>query len=608
MSVRPDTASQKGGSVARMLRYALPYTGWFLLALAIIFGTVAIELYQPLMLGKATDEFVNKYEDADNTGLTLEERKEQRKEDLLGVVKLGVLYGLSVVISLGLTYAQAAILATIGQKIIYNMRTDVFTHLSKLHVGFFNDNPIGRLVTRVTNDCETVNEMFTSVIVNVLKSICLLAGIMIYMLTMHAKLSLMIFTVLPVVTVATFAFRIYTKKIYRSIRAKVSELNGFVAEHISGMKTVQIFTAEDDTMQAFAEETEKLRKINIKQLTAFALYTPVTYVLNTTAMAILLLYGGRLAMDGVITIGTLVIFQRYISKFFEPIQNLAEEFNVIQSAAASAERIFWLLDTKPEIQDKPDAKEMPSFRGEIEFRNVWFAYRDEEWVLRDVSFKVAPGQRVAFVGATGAGKTTIQNLICRYYDVQKGQVLVDGVDVRDIKVADLRRNIGQMLQDVFLFAGDVKSNIRLSEESITDAEVIEAAKYVNADGFIQKLEGGYDHQVIERGAAFSAGQRQLLSFARTLAFQPSVLILDEATANIDTETEALIQDALNKLMEGRTTIIVAHRLSTIQNCDKIIVMHKGQIRETGNHQELLAQGGIYYMLYKLQYENMEAKA
>ena len=608
MSVRPDTASQKGGSVARMLRYALPYTGWFLLALAIIFGTVAIELYQPLMLGKATDEFVNKYEDADNTGLTLEERKEQRKEDLLGVVKLGVLYGLSVVISLGLTYAQAAILATIGQKIIYNMRTDVFTHLSKLHVGFFNDNPIGRLVTRVTNDCETVNEMFTSVIVNVLKSICLLAGIMIYMLTMHAKLSLMIFTVLPVVTVATFAFRIYTKKIYRSIRAKVSELNGFVAEHISGMKTVQIFTAEDDTMKAFAEETEKLRKINIKQLTAFALYTPVTYVLNTTAMAILLLYGGRLAMDGVITIGTLVIFQRYISKFFEPIQNLAEEFNVIQSAAASAERIFWLLDTKPEIQDKPDAKEMPSFRGEIEFRNVWFAYRDEEWVLRDVSFKVAPGQRVAFVGATGAGKTTIQNLICRYYDVQKGQVLVDGVDVRDIKVADLRRNIGQMLQDVFLFAGDVKSNIRLSEERITDAEVIEAAKYVNADGFIQKLEGGYDHQVIERGAAFSAGQRQLLSFARTLAFQPSVLILDEATANIDTETEALIQDALNKLMEGRTTIIVAHRLSTIQNCDKIIVMHKGQIRETGNHQELLAQGGIYYKLYKLQYENMEAKA
>ena len=608
MSVRPDTASQKGGSVTRMLRYAVPYAGWFLLALVIILGTVAIELYQPLMLGKATDEFVNKYEDTDNTGLTQAEIKEQRKEDLLGVVKLGVMYGLSVVISLGLTYAQAAILATIGQKIIYNMRTDVFTHLNKLHVGFFNDNPIGRLVTRVTNDCETVNEMFTNVIVNVLKSICLLAGIMIYMLTMHVKLSLLIFTVLPVITVATFAFRIYTRKIYRSIRAKVSELNGFVAEHISGMKTVQIFTAEEDTMREFEAETENLRKINIKQLTAFALYTPVTYVLNTTAMAILLVYGGRLAMDGAVTIGTLVIFQRYISKFFEPIQNLAEEFNIIQSAAASAERIFWLLDTKPEIQNKPDAVEMSSFRGEIEFRNVWFAYRDEEWVLRDVSFKVQPGQRVAFVGATGAGKTTIQNLICRYYDVQKGQVLVDGVDVRDIKVSDLRRNIGQMLQDVFLFTGDVKSNIRLSEDSISDEDVVEAAKYVNADGFIQKLEGGYDHQVIERGAAFSAGQRQLLSFARTLAFQPSVLILDEATANIDTETEALIQDALQKLMEGRTTIIVAHRLSTIQTCDNIIVMHKGQICESGNHQELLAQGGIYYKLYKLQYENMEANA
>ena len=608
MSVRPDTASQKGGSVTRMLRYAVPYAGWFLLALVIILGTVAIELYQPLMLGKATDEFVNKYEDADNTGLTQAEIKEQRKEDLLGVVKLGVMYGLSVVISLGLTYAQAAILATIGQKIIYNMRTDVFTHLNKLHVGFFNDNPIGRLVTRVTNDCETVNEMFTNVIVNVLKSICLLGGIMIYMLTMHVKLSLLIFTVLPVITVATFAFRIYTRKIYRNIRAKVSELNGFVAEHISGMKTVQIFTAEEHTMHEFETETENLRKINIKQLTAFALYTPVTYVLNTTAMAILLLYGGRLAMDGAVTIGTLVIFQRYISKFFEPIQNLAEEFNIIQSAAASAERIFWLLDTKPEIQNKPDAVEMPSFRGEIEFRNVWFAYRDEEWVLRDVSFKVQPGQRVAFVGATGAGKTNIQNLICRYYDVQKGQVLVDGVDVRDIKVSDLRRNIGQMLQDVFLFTGDVKSNIRLSEESISDQDVVEAAKYVNADGFIQKLEGGYDHQVIERGAAFSAGQRQLRSFARTLAFQPSVLILDEATANIDTETEALIQDALQKLMEGRTTIIVAHRLSTIQTCDNIIVMHKGKICESGNHQELLAQGGIYYKLYKLQYENMEVNA
>ena len=608
MSVRPDTASQKGGSVTRMLRYAVPYAGWFLLALVIILGTVAIELYQPLMLGKATDEFVNKYEDTDNTGLTQAEIKEQRKEDLLGVVKLGVMYGLSVVISLGLTYAQAAILATIGQKIIYNMRTDVFTHLNKLHVGFFNDNPIGRLVTRVTNDCETVNEMFTNVIVNVLKSICLLAGIMIYMLTMHVKLSLLIFTVLPVITVATFAFRIYTRKIYRSIRAKVSELNGFVAEHISGMKTVQIFTAEEDTMREFEAETENLRKINIKQLTAFALYTPVTYVLNTTAMAILLLYGGRLAMDGAVTIGTLVIFQRYISKFFEPIQNLAEEFNIIQSAAASAERIFWLLDTKPEIQNKPDAVEMPSFRGEIEFRNVWFAYRDEEWVLRDVSFKVQPGQRVAFVGATGAGKTTIQNLICRYYDVQKGQVLVDGVDVRDIKVSDLRRNIGQMLQDVFLFTGDVKSNIRLSEDSISDEDVVEAAKYVNADGFIQKLEGGYDHQVIERGAAFSAGQRQLLSFARTIVHKPSVMILDEATANIDTETEALIQDALHKLMEGRTTIIVAHRLSTIQTCDNIIVMHKGQICESGNHQELLAQGGIYYKLYKLQYENMEANA
>ena len=593
----------KRGAMLRLLAYAKPYIGWFILALAIIFATVWLELEQPQILKQATDNFIGKYAQADSAGLTLSQIKAQRAGDLLGIVKLGGLYLLTVLLVLGLTYIQAAILATVGQKIIYNLRTDIFTHMNRLHVGFFNDNPIGRLVTRVTNDCETVNEMFTSVIVNVLQSIFLLVGIMGTMLVEHVQLSLSIFIVLPLITLFTFIFRNYTRKIYRVIRSKISELNGFVAEHVSGMKTVQIFTAEEDTMKQFSDQTEDLRKVNMKQLMSFALYTPTTYVLKIVALGILLLYGGRLAMTGAVTIGTLVAFQRYIAKFFDPIQELAEQFNTIQSASASAERIFWLLDTEPQIEDAPDALPATSFRGKIEFDHVWFAYRDEEWVLRDVSFQVQPGQRVAFVGATGAGKTTIQNLICRYYDVQKGRVLVDGVDVRNIRASDLRRNIGQMLQDVFLFTGDVKSNIRLNETDITDEQVMEAAKYVNADGFIQRLENTYDHPVIERGAAFSAGQRQLLSFARTLAFQPSVLILDEATANIDTETEALIQDALNKLMEGRTTIIVAHRLSTIQNCDKIIVMNKGQICEEGNHQELLAKGGIYYKLYKLQYEH-----
>ncbi|MBQ4577987.1 MAG: ABC transporter ATP-binding protein, partial [Clostridia bacterium] len=411
------------------------------------------------------------------------------------------------------------------------------------------------------------------------------------------------FIVIPFTVVSTFVFTKITRKMYRAIRAKVSELNAFVAEHVSGMKVVQIFTAEQDTQREFEEQSEDLRKAHIKQLMCHAIYSPISYVLNIASMAVLLAYGGSLAMAGVVSIGTLLAFQRYITKFFHPIQEMAENFNVIQSAAAAAERIFWLMDTEPAIVDDENAVHMDSFKGHIEFKNVWFAYREGEWVLRDVSFEVKPGQRVAFVGATGAGKTTIQNLICRYYDIQQGQILIDGVDVRKIKVADLRKNIGQMLQDVFLFAGDIKSNIRLNDTSISDEAVVEAAKYVNAHPFISNLEGGYDHQVIERGAAFSAGQRQLLSFARTLAFQPSVLILDEATANIDTETEALIQDALGKLMEGRTTIIVAHRLSTIQNCDKIIVMHKGEIREEGSHQELLAQGGLYYKLYKLQYEH-----
>ncbi|EJX01571.1 ABC-type multidrug/protein/lipid transport system, ATPase component [gut metagenome] len=335
---------------------------------------------------------------------------------------------------------------------------------------------------------------------------------------------------------------------------------------------------------------------------AFAIYGPVSYLMNIVATTILLIYGGKMAMSGIITIGTLIAFQRYMARFFDPISELADNFNVIQSASAAGERIFALLDIEPAIVDAPDCVHMDSFKGRIEFKNVWFAYTDDNWILKDLSFTLEPGQRLAFVGETGAGKTTIQNLICRYYDIQKGQILIDGVDIRKIAVEDLRRNIGQMLQDVFLFTGTVKSNIRLNNQNISDEDIVNAAKYVNADSFISKLDGGYDHEVIERGAAFSAGQRQLLSFARTLAFNPSVLILDEATANIDTETEVLIQDALEKLMKGRSTIIVAHRLSTIQNCDKIILLHKGRLCEQGTHQELLEKHGMYYKLYKLQYE------
>ena len=604
MSVkRQDNATVNRHTVRRILRYGKPFIWWFVLVLAIVLVVVRLELLQPAILERATDDFVGKYVDVSCEGFPLAALTQMRADDLRGVILLGVQYFAVSAIIMLLTYLQVSILATVGQKIIYNMRTDIFRHLTRLHVGFFNDNPIGRLVTRVTNDCETVNEFFTSVIVNTLSSVFVLVGVMISMLQRHVQLSLSIFTVIPFIAVFTFIFTKVTRKLYRAIRARISELNAFVSEHVSGMKVVQIFTAEKPTMEEFENQSEELRKAHIRQLMCHAIYSPTSYLLNLVSIGILLAYGGNLVVTGVITAGTLVAFQRYMTRFFDPIQELAENFNVVQSAAAAAERVFWLLDTVPAIQDDPEAVSMDSFRGHIQFKNVWFAYRDEEWVLRDVSFEVLPGQRVAFVGATGAGKTTIQNLICRYYDIQKGQILIDGVDVRKIRIEDLRRNIGQMLQDVFLFTGNVKDNIRLSESDITDEEIVAAAKYVNADPFISRLEGGYEHRVIERGAAFSAGQRQLLSFARTLAFKPSVLILDEATANIDTETEALIQDALNKLMEGRTTIIVAHRLSTIQNADKIIVMHKGEIREEGTHQELLAKGGMYYKLYMLQYEH-----
>ncbi|MCQ2566174.1 MAG: ABC transporter ATP-binding protein/permease [Clostridia bacterium] len=584
--IRQDNQTVNRHTVRRMLRYAKPYAGTFLFVLLLSISTVALELYQPELLEQATNAIVYKT-------CTPHE-----------IVILGLKYLATVLAIFGLTYGQITTLSVVGQKIIYNMRTDIFRHLTTLHMGFFNDNPIGRLVTRVTNDCETVNEMFTSVIVNLVSSSCVLVGVIAIMLNKHVKLSLAIFSVIPFIIVSTLVFTKITRKLYRAIRARISELNAFVAEHVSGMKVVQIFTAEKDTAEEFEKQSEELRKANIRQLMCFAIYSPIHTILNIASLLILLIYGGKLVSSGVLLVGTIIAFQRYTTKFFDPIQELAENFNVIQSAAAAAERIFWIMDTEAEITDAPDAVSMDHFEGHIEFKNVWFAYNKGEWVLKDVSFEVLPGQKVAFVGETGAGKTTIQNLICRYFDIQKGQILIDGVDVRKIKVADLRRNIGQMLQDVFLFAGDIKSNIRLNEEGISDTDVVDAAKYVNADGFISKLDGAYDHEVIERGAAFSAGQRQLLSFARTLAFKPSVLILDEATANIDTETEALIQDALGKLMEGRTNIIVAHRLSTIQNCDKIIVMHKGEIVEEGSHQELLAKGGTYFKLYKLQYEHL----
>lgn len=575
-------------TIKRMLKYAKPYIGWFALTIVFILAIVALELYQPILLGNATDLIV------ENIGSS---------EAANQIVGIGLKYLGIVLLSLGLSYSQSMVLAFIGQKVIFNVRMDVFKHLHKLSINFFNNNPIGRLVTRATNDIETLNEMYTSVIVNTLRSIALLIGIVVTMLTYNVKLAVLTFTVMPFIIIFTTWFSVASRKIYREIRVKISALNAFVSEHVSGMKIVQIFAVENKMLNKFKERSEELRKRLMDHIKIFAVYGPSNYLLNIVALVLLLWFGGKMYMAGEITIGTIVIFQRYIGKFFEPIQEFAEQLNIIQSASASAERIFDLLDEKPEIVDSPNAVDMKDLKGEIEFKNVWFAYKDDEWILKDVSFKVMPGQNVAFVGATGAGKTTIQNLITRYFDIQKGEILIDGINIRDIKLDSLRMNIGQMLQDVFLFTGNIKSNIRLRNDKITDEEIYDAAKYVNADGFITKFHKKYNEPVIERGASFSAGQRQLLSFARTLAFKPKILILDEATANIDTETEGLIQDALEKLMQGRTTLIVAHRLSTIQNSDKIIVMHKGRIMEEGTHQELLSHHGMYYKLYKLQYEH-----
>ena len=566
----------------RLMPYVKPYIGHLIISLTVLMMIVAIELYQPILMGRAVDEFII-------------------NKDMEGVINVAVLYLISALAMFVLVYIQTMLLQYAGQKIIFKLRLDLFSKIQSLSIAFYNKNPIGRLVTRITNDTETLNELFTNVIVDSIKSIVMLIGVIITMLMFNQQLALITFSVIPFIIIFTILFKVKTRKIYRDIRRKLAEVNAFISEHISGMKVIQIFACEEQVMNRFKLKNQSLNESHLSQLQLFSIYRPSMYLLNISAFGLLVFFGGRMALEGTITVGVIVVFQRYISKFFEPIQELAEQFNVLQSSMASAERVFQLLDDDSMIENEGTV-EVNQFKGKIEFKNVWFQYEKDEWVLKDVSFEVNPGETVAFVGATGAGKSTIQNLITRYYDIQKGEILIDGINIQNIDLKDLRRKIGQMQQDVFLFTGDIRQNIRLRNDDITDETIIDSARYVNADAFISKLDHQYDEKVYERGATFSAGQRQLISFARTLAFNPDILILDEATANIDTETEVLIQDAMDKLMKGRTTLVVAHRLSTIQKADQIIVMHKGSIREKGTHQELLSQKGIYYHLYQLQYD------
>lgn len=512
---------------------------------------------------------------------------------------------LIIVVSNVVGYFQTIEIQKIGQSIIYDIRQEIFTHLENHDIAYLNSTPTGAFTTRVTNDTNTLNEMFTSVFTNIYRSIFKLIYIIIFMFILDWKLALYALAIIPVVVVLSFFFRRLSRKVYREVRGHLSKVNAFLAEHLSGMKIIQIFNQEERKFQEFDEKNVKLRNSYYKQVFVFGVYRPSMYLVYMIAILLIFFFGGNEVLAGTMTIGLLFTFYIYVGRFFEPIQNLAEQFNVLQSAFASSERIFGILDTLPTIKDEEDAIELEDMKGEIEFKDVWFKYVEDEWVLKGVSFKVNAKDSVAFVGATGSGKTTILSLIVRNYDIQDGQILIDGIDIKQIKRASLRRFVGQMLQDVFMFSGTIESNIKLRSDDITDQEMVEACKYVNANTFIDKLEKNYKEEVRERGNNFSSGQRQLISFARTIVHEPRVMILDEATSNIDTETEQLIQESLTKMMSIGTMLIVAHRLSTIQHVDNIIVLSKGEIIEQGNHQELLKQRGHYYNLYRLQYQDQK---
>ncbi len=577
---------QKKKSVfSRLLKYAAPYAGNLALALFLVLTITALDLYRPVILGNVVDIF-------------------SESGDFNAVKGYALRYLVTIVLIFGFNFAQTWILALTGQKIIYNVRQQVFEHVQSLSLRFFDITPVGRIVTRVTNDVEALNEMFTQVLINLIKNSVKIIGLAVVMLILDWKLALLGFALIPVIAVLTYFFRSVSRTTYKIVRTKLTALNTYLSEHLSGMKVIQIFAKENAKNAEFNERAEDLYHASFREMMVFAIFRPAMYILSIIAMVTILSAGGVDVLNGTITVGTLYIFYNYINQFFEPIQSLAEQFGTLQQSMASAEKIFTLLDDDTKIKESLNPVGIDSVKGRIEFKHVWFAYNNEDWILKDVSFVIEPGSSAAFVGATGAGKSSILNLIGRYYDIQKGSITIDGVDIKDIRISDLRRAIGQVQQDVFLFTGDIKNNIRLKNDSITDDDIVKAAKTVNADGFISRLEHAYDEYVTERGSTFSAGERQLISFARTLAYDPAILVLDEATANIDTETESLIQDALARLMKGRTTIMVAHRLSTIQHADKIMVMHDGRLVEEGSHRELIAkENGYYKKLYEIQLEN-----
>jgi len=530
------------------------------------------------------------------------------QNDYAGLLNIVFIYIVILCFIFFFQYFHYYIMHMTGQKVMYDLRAQIFTHLQGRALAFFDKNPIGRLVTRLTSDIDVLNEMFTSGVVTIFGDILLLVGIMTVMFYYNPKLALISLSVVPLLFFAAFLFKKKVREGFRSIRIFIARINAFLQENITGMKVVQLFNREDKNFREFQRINADHLGAYIKTILYYSVFFPTVEILSASAIALIIWFGGLDVLDESLTIGALVMFIRYAQMFYRPIQDLSEKYNILQGAMASSERIFKLLDSDIQIPDKPGAVSLFGIRGEIEFRNVWFAYKDDDWVLRDVSFHVGKGEKIAVVGTTGAGKTTMASLLSRFYVVQKGEILVDGVNVNDIKKESLRNNIGVVLQDVYLFSGTVRDNITLANPAISSELLVRAAKDVNAHTFISRLEKDYDEEVRERGSNFSTGQKQLISFARALVYDPQILVLDEATSNIDTETEILIQKALNRLMQGRTSIIIAHRLSTIKNVDRIIVLHKGKIRETGTHKELLEQRGIYYKLYQLQYKDQEIAA
>ena len=584
-----------GEILRRLFGYAKPYLRQFVVVGFLVLFSISYDIASPLIVGYIEELVVGDFE-------------------LKSLYVSVAVYAGVLVFSMASTYLQAVILQRVGQRIISDLREDLFTHIESLSHGQLNDIPVGKLVTRVTNDTNAISMMFTNLFVNLTKNAFVILGILVAMLFLNYELTLMVLCFVPFILLFTVVFRKFSRRAYRKVKDATTDINTYLSENLSGIKVTQIFGREDEKMEEFRQKSQTLAKATQEQIFVFGVFRPLVYMLYISSILCLFYLGGMGHLNHVtflgqtISSGTIVTFYMYISKFFTPIQNLAEQFNWLQSALASSEKVFSIMDIQPQMVDAPDAVELDEVKGDIEFRDVWFSYIPGEWVLQGVSFHVEPRQTVAFVGSTGSGKSTILSLICRNYEFQKGQILIDGIDIRKIKISSLRRHFGQMLQDVFLFSGTIRSNIVLREEGIPDSEIMEVCRYVNADKFINKLDHGLDEEVRERGNNFSAGQRQLLSFARTIIHKPSVMILDEATANIDTETELLIQDSLEKMRTVGTMLIVAHRLSTIQHADNIIVLSHGKILEQGTHQQLLARHGRYYQLYTLQYHKAQLNA